>query len=90
MIVHYLDLKTGRKASESGISAFQLMENNWSCDCNRALAFGEYVEGCHCQAERFIVYDIDFEPGEDVNMTKEEIIAEANYEYYFRLSNNSK
>jgi len=41
MIVTYLDLKTGKKSIEGGVSIFALIEDDWSCDCNRALAFGD-------------------------------------------------
>jgi len=85
MKVTYLDLKTGKIATETGISAFQLAENNWSCDCNRQMAFG--IESDRkCRSMRFIVIDIEREPqlGFD-GREKEEIIAEANSDYFLRL-----
>lgn len=90
MIVRYLDLATGQKAEQSGISEFQLTENNWSCDCNRQYAFGdgdgdsdEYVcMGCH----RYIVYDVAPESGE-AEFDRESVIRDANLGYYKQLIN---
>ena len=42
LIVTYRDLLTGELAVDrhADLRAFDLAENNWSCDCNRSIAFG--------------------------------------------------
>lgn len=42
MIVKYLDLKTGKTAQDNGISVHNLIHGNYTCDCNRKIAF----DGC--------------------------------------------
>jgi len=85
MIVRYLDLETGRKAEDRGISEFSLTEGNWSCDCNRRIPFdglsgSDTCDGCH----RFLVYDVEAEDG-DEPFDAIDVIREANSEYYTRL-----
>jgi hypothetical protein len=86
MKVKYLDLETGEKAEEDGISRWQLTEGNWSCDCNRQLAFDR--DSDTCKSERYIVYDVEEEGSETFELLSiEEIIREANSKYYFKLRN---
>jgi len=85
MIVRYLDLETGRKAEDRGISVFNLTEGNWSCDCNRRIPFvgfsgSDTCDGCH----RFVVFDVEAEDG-DEPLNPIDVIREANSEYYMRL-----
>lgn len=85
MIVRYLDLETGRKAEDRGISEFGLTMGNWSCDCNRRMPFdgpseSNTCDGCH----RFVVYDVEAEHG-DEPFDAIDVICEANSEYYMRL-----
>jgi len=84
-------MATGRVASETGISVFDLMENNWSCDCNRGSVFEGYEKpqkNICAGAERFIVIDVEVEAelGFD-GYTKDEILREANSDYYYKLKN---
>ena len=85
MEITYLDLKTGRTTKEPGINVYALTEGNWSCDCNRALTFGNgnitssTCDGCH----RYIVIKVK---GNFEELTKEEIIRRANEEYYLNLN----
>ena len=83
MQVKYLDLKTGKTQWDAGIGITDL-EGNWSCDCNRALAFaiphGDTCIGC----KRFIVVDVMPEAG-DGYFDKEQVIRTANYEYFVLL-----
>lgn len=81
MKVTYLDLKTGKTAQETGVSEFQLTENNWSCDCNRCRAFGLTETGNYCLSQRFIVISVEAE-SEDERFDKEDVIARANSDYY--------
>lgn len=81
MKVIYLDLKTGKTAQESGISEFQLTENNWSCDCNRCRAFGLKENGAYCLSQRFIVVSVEAE-SEDEPFDTADVIARANSDYY--------
>ena len=81
----YLDLETGRRAEGEGISEFSLTENNWSCDCNRAIPFDGLTDsgtcvGCH----RYIVIGVEAEEG-DEPFDQTEVIREANREYYMRM-----
>ena len=48
MRIRYKNKITGKKAWEQDdISVYQLTEGNWSCDCNRAKAFGQDTgKGC--------------------------------------------
>lgn len=84
MKVTYLDLKTGKTAQESGISVFQLTENNWSCDCNRSRAFSLTEAGCYCLSQRFIVVSVEAE-SEDELFNSEDVIARANSDYYSNI-----
>jgi len=84
MIVRYLDLKTGRKAEENGITEFNLIEGNWSCDCNRGNSFpdvGVSISGTCKGCQRFIVYDVESEKG-DPKFDAQQIMRDANREYY--------
>ncbi len=96
MKVTYLDLKTGLTTTETGISAYCLMEGNWSCDCNRALAFGNDNLSKHiCDgAKRYIVIDVEQEKMRrlksgakvySLQLKKEIIIKSANEEYFLNL-----
>lgn len=79
-----LDLATGRTAmSAHDVSVFQWTENNWSCDCNRALAFGlepfaPEVGDC-LGSRRFLVIDCH---GDLEGMSVDEIRKEANRGYF--------
>lgn len=84
MIVTYLDLHTGKRVSQRGISRFDLCENNWSCDCNRALAFGNEVPDGYCVgSHRYIAIDVRAESAEELcNMgDATEVLKEANESY---------
>jgi hypothetical protein len=85
MKVKFLDLATGRTADASGISEFDLTDDDWSCDCNREVAFcvdtdSKICEGC----KRYIVVGVEAEPM-DAPFDAESVIAEANKEYFIRL-----
>jgi len=83
MKVRYLDLATGKTAENSGIHKYHLTVGNWSCDCNRQLAFdGLEVDVCQCR--RYIVIGVEPEPV-DEPFDAAEVIKEANLEYYQRL-----
>jgi hypothetical protein len=84
MEVTYLDLKTGKTAQEKGLSEWDITEGNWSCDCNRSLAFGLILsDDCAslCVSQRFIVTAVETEPGDCLVIDKCQIIADANSEY---------
>ena len=87
MFVTYLDLKTGKKATQGGISRHNLEENNWSCDCNRSLAFdhddGQDNGSCR-GGYRYIVIEVASEPMDDP-FDHEEVIKNANSEYFEHL-----
>lgn len=85
-----LDLKTGKsKKCTHTFSIFDVWwwtEGNGSCDCNRILAMGhDWDDFERCECRRFILVDVD---GDFEGWTKEEILAEANLEYYGKLSKN--
>ena len=85
MKVKYLDLATGRIAEDSGISEFSLTENNWSCDCNRAIPFDGLSDFSGCDGfKRYIVIGVEPEPMDD-SFDATEVIKKANREYYMRL-----
>jgi hypothetical protein len=80
----YLDLKTGKTAKEKGLSEWDITEGNWSCDCNRSLAFGltrsdDYSD--RCVSQRFIVIAVEAEPGDCLLIDGCRTIADANREY---------
>lgn len=83
MKVRYLDLATGRTAEDAGISEFNLTENNYSCDCNRAVPF-DGPDYDTCEYKRYIVIGVEAEPMDDP-FDATEVIKEANREYYMRL-----
>lgn len=91
MIVTYLDLKTGLSAKDRGISVHALTEGNWSCDCNRRLAFNKDDWGNLdiCDGEvRFIVINVEEESEKNLGFsgyTKEKILANANAGYWERV-----
>lgn len=86
MIVEYLDLKTGKKAKDSGISEFELTENNWSCDCNRMTAFGLSNDSGVCDGcKRFIVISVVKEITDEL-FDEEYTLKHANAEYYLKTS----
>jgi hypothetical protein len=81
MIVKYIDLETGQRAEERGISPYNLSEGNWSCDCNRQFPFGIQPTGNVCiGCKRFIAYSAEPEAG-DEPFNEQELLAEANREY---------
>jgi len=85
MIVEYLDLETGKRAKDSGISEWELIEGNWSCDCNRPRAFGETDFVDHCVGfKRYIVINVELEDGEtfQIEDCTSNVIAAANRDYY--------
>lgn len=89
MIVRYLDLATGRRAEDRGITPRSLMDGNWNCDCNRGIPFDGprkfLVQNEKCLGhERFIVHDVEKEDGDEPFDT-DEVIKEANERYYERL-----
>lgn len=89
MIVTYLDLETGRKSTQEGISRFSLEHGNWSCDCNRRIAFDgiplpadDYCEG----SRRFIAIGLESEPM-DEPFDETEVLQEANKAYWINMQN---
>jgi len=80
MEVEYLDLKTGNKAVDKGIGLFNLTESNWSCDCNRGLAFN-INDLDDCRNERFIVINAIPETEEEKQLCMADIIRDANSDY---------
>lgn len=89
LIVQIKDLKTGKVIAHpyTDISVFQWTENNWTCDCNRCIGFGEEVEkeleekfGEYCcfGEERFIVVGAE---GGFEGMTVESFIDACNRHY---------
>ena len=75
------DLKTGeiKDYPDTDISAFSWTDNNWSCDCNRVIAFKGFVDfDTPCTENRYIVIDAE---GDFDGLTKEEFIAECNSSY---------
>lgn len=81
MIVTYLDLKTGQKATETDVTVWSLTEGNWSCDCNRIYAFGIDNQDFTCLGcFRFIAVDVQPEGDEQFDAT--EVLRLANSEYY--------
>lgn len=91
MIVRYVDLSTGRRAEDRGITPHSLIEGNWSCDCNRGIPFfgpPETFDTC-AGYERFIVYDVEQEEG-DEQFDADDVIMEANDGYYRCLQTHNK
>ena len=83
MRVQYRDTRTGETAwdKREDLRYFDLVDNNWSCDCNRRLAFDqehnlehEYCLGC----KYYVVSDIDADISEG---SKFRIMRDANKEY---------
>lgn len=80
--ITYRDLQTGSLAEErrEDLTVWDLTEGNWSCDCNRADAFGlmdtsrKFCDGC----KRFVVDEVS---GDLEGWTQDELIREANREY---------
>lgn len=60
---------------DTDISVFQWTEHNWSCDCNREIAFLEKGQELNfdkpCTSGRFTVVDAE---GDFETLTKEEFI----------------
>lgn len=81
-----LDLVTGRTAwSRHDVSAVQWTENNWSCDCNRALAFEDIADqqyGTCRGCVRYLV--VDFR-GDLQGVPVDDLRMEANRRYYRAL-----
>lgn len=84
MKVTYLDLKTGKTAKEAGVTEFQLTDGNWSCDCNRCIAFDLWSKGSYCLSQRFVVISVEAEP-EDEPFDGIDVIARANSDYYHNI-----
>ena len=83
MKVKYLDLKTGETAVDTGISQFNLTDGNYSCDCNRAIPFDRVDHSDICLGHRrYVVIGVEPET-EHESFNPEEIISEANREYWF-------
>jgi hypothetical protein len=86
VIVTYLDLATGKTAIERDVSRFNLVDNNWSCDCNRQLAFGLKFDndGLCLGCRRFIVIAVK-KQDKDPDFDEADTIKDANSEYFARL-----
>lgn len=83
MKVTYLDLSSGRKAIQSGISHFQLTAGNWACDCNRQMAFGKHPNEGHCVGNRrYVVISAFPEDDEEEDFDEELVLKEANHDYW--------
>lgn len=54
MRVTILDTSNDKVHCKEKISTFQLRENNWSCDCNRAEDSRDDVDST-CQSKRYLV-----------------------------------
>lgn len=67
MIATVLDTKTGETVKYNGPCAFEWVDGNWSCDCNRKADFDvepDCVEGFCEGGHRFLVIDAKFGSGE--------------------------
>lgn len=85
MRVAFLDLKTGRTTISDGIAEQSLTEGNWSCDCNRAIAFDEYAYSPSCiGCVRYIAIAVQAEADETLDTI--EVLREANREYFLKLA----
>lgn len=89
MRVKYLDLATGKIASDCGVSQFNLTDNNYCCDCNRAIPFeGEPIGDSVCaEYRRYIVIAVERELM-DEPFDAEDVIKRANSRYFLRLSSS--
>lgn len=80
--IAYRDLQTGNVVDEprTDLTVWDITEGNWSCDCNRAKAFGlQDVTGMICDGcKRFVVETVS---GDLEGWTSEDLIREANREY---------
>jgi len=82
----FLDLRTGKTARGDDMSVFWWTEGNGSCDCNRAIAFGEsHGAGKHTclGTKRYVAIDVE-ETAKDRNeeaLTKEQVLTAMNAEY---------
>jgi len=66
MNITIIDTKNNNIANKSGISSFDLTENNWSCDCNRQRVFGIDGTSRTCiGCKRFLVIDAVVETDDD-------------------------
>ena len=86
LIVTYRDLLTGELAVDrhADLRAFDMAENNWSCDCNRSIAFGVPMPNgpSYCMGtSRYVVHAIEGDADGLEGYTVEELIAEANRGY---------
>ena len=86
MKVTYLDLETGKTTTQDGINQFELTENDWSCDCNRLLAFNidDEEDFGMCDGHYRIIV-INVEPEGDEFFNVDEVRMQANLPYYKRL-----
>lgn len=84
-----LDTKTGQSvvASDKDFSVYWWTEGNGSCDCNRALVFGdevieeleaEFGEDVCCGCRRIVATDVH---GDLEGFTKQQVLAEMNQDY---------
>ncbi|CAM0111840.1 hypothetical protein VPH5P1C_0206 [Vibrio phage 5P1c] len=82
--VTLLDRSTGEQRSypDKDINVFQWTENNWSCDCNREIAFlkgGEELDlEKPCTSSRYVVVGAE---GDFEGLTKGEFIEQCNEGY---------
>lgn len=82
--VTLLDRETGiqKNYPHTDIDVFQWTESNWSCDCNREIAFlreGKSLDFSKpCKSERYLVVDAS---GGFEGYTKEDFIRECNSGY---------
>ena len=81
--VTYKDLETGLLADQQVLNLFELTENNYSCDCNRQLAFGHDEGEGHCiGTHRYVVLDFSYAVPRQLSLEwKLDRIAEANQGY---------
>ena len=74
MKVKLLDTETGNTVESEGISTFSWTENNYSCDCNRELLFGNDTNSGYClKCNRYIVIEASVELDIDYPATLEEL-----------------
>ena len=82
--VTLLDKETGAQKLNpyTDIDVFQWTENNWSCDCNREIAFLDKGESLDfnkpCKSDRYLVVDAS---GNLEGYAKEDFIRECNSNY---------
>ena len=74
----YIDVNTGQIASESGVSPFDMAENNWSCDCNRRIPFNLDEEDDHpntcCSDQRFVLVEYSYETSDAIEEYDQDLL----------------